>query len=257
MTIFKQQDFKKSSENLIIFFSGFGSAPSHFELFFANNKTQEVGKNFDIIMCYDYVDFTKQKTQMQDIINTTKNYANTYLIAWSMGVFVASVLLSDFAKNNGLDLGRIFTQKIAINGTNIGIHSTQGIPPKIFSYTAKNFNQDAFRSALFDTNKVISQDKNTQDFIADFALPKDTQRLKNELESLQHLQTNTSLDFMQNVIWDKAIISKADKIFPTHSCEIFFAQNPHKNHTKIIYTNAPHFAFIGFKNWQEIIAINH
>ena len=253
MNIFIQKDSNKSSENVIIFFSGFASSPSHFELFFANNNTQDCDKNFDVLMCYDYVDFNESKTQIQDILNTTKHYTNIYLIAWSMGVFVASALLSKFANNNSVDLDRIFSQKIAINGTNIGIDNLQGIPPKIYSYTAKNFNANAFKNALFQAQNFDLQDKHLQDFIANFALPKSPQHLKNELESLQNFKQHISQDLAQNFIWDKAIISKADKIFPPNAVRTFFTQNPHKNHTKIIYTNAPHFAFISFKNWQEII----
>lgn len=257
-----QKDFdKQSSQNLIVFFSGFASLPSHFCKFADKNFMQD----FDMIMAYDYRDFGEYQSQIKDIINASKNYKNVYLIAWSMGVFVASVCLGEFVLQADNKRDKIFAKKVAINGTNIGIDRLLGIPPKVFAYTAKNIQPQAFRNALFEAEM---QGEHLQDFMRDitlqfsldFALPR-VENLQNELESLQIFTKNLAQnrlqdfrqDFVNHFLWDKAIISRVDKVFPPQACEAFFAQNPHKNHTKITYTDAPHFAFVGFKNWHEII----
>ena len=257
-----QEDFgKQSSQNLVVFFSGFASLPSHFYRFTDKIFLQD----FDMIMVYDYCDFSQHQTQIKEIINASKKYKNVYLIAWSMGVFVASTLLSDFIYQAGSECDKIFAKKVAINGTNIGIDRMLGIPPKVFAYTAKNIQPQAFRDAIFDTktqgeNLEIMRDMISR-FFLDFALPS-LENMQNELESLQlfakNLMQNRLQDFRQDFanifLWDKAIISRTDKVFPPQACEAFFTQSPHKNHTKIAYTDAPHFAFVGFRNWQEIIA---
>lgn len=257
-----QEDFdKQSSQNLVVFFSGFASLPSHFYRFTDKNFLQD----FDMIMVYDYRDFSQHQAQIKEIINASKNYKNVYLIAWSMGVFVASALLSDFIYQAGSERDKIFAKKVAINGTNIGIDRMLGIPPKVFAYTAKNIQPQAFRDAIFDTkmhgeNLEIMRDIISR-FSLDFALPS-LENMQNELESLQffakNFMQNRLQDFRQDFanifLWDKAIISHTDKVFPPQACEAFFTQSPHKNHTKIAYTDAPHFAFVGFRNWQEIIA---
>lgn len=257
-----QEDFgKQSSQNLVVFFSGFASLPSHFCRFTDKNFLQD----FDMIMVYDYCDFSQHQAQIKDIINASKEYKNVYLIAWSMGVFVASALLSDFIYQAGSERDKIFAKNVAINGTNIGIDRVLGIPPKVFAYTAKNIQPQAFRDAIFDTkiqgeNLEVMRDIISR-FSLDFALPS-LENMQNELESLQlfakNLMQNRLQDFRQdfanNFLWDKAIISRTDKVFPPQACEAFFAQSPHKNHTKITYTDAPHFVFLGFRNWQEIIA---
>lgn len=256
-----QEDFgKQSSQNLVVFFSGFASLPSHFYRFTDKNFLQD----FDMIMVYDYRDFSQHQTQIKEIINASKKYKNVYLIAWSMGVFVASALLGDFAYQAGSERDKIFAKKVAINGTNVGIDRVLGIPPKVFAYTAKNIQPQAFRDALFDTKMQGENLEVMRDIISrfslDFALPS-LENMQNELESLQifaknivqnHLQ-DFGRDFANDFLWDKAIISRTDKVFPPQVCEAFFTQSPHKNHTKIAYTDAPHFAFVGFRNWQEII----
>ncbi|MGX2972416.1 pimeloyl-ACP methyl esterase BioG family protein [Helicobacter sp. T3_23-1059] len=282
MKVFTQKSTLKPRENLIIFFSGFASLPSHFDfLFQAQDFARKNPKNthdfdadfstdfgvdlrgdFDFLMCYDYSDFSECKAQIKELLKKSKTYKKVYLIAWSMGVFIASILLSDFAKNHNADfeydLDNIFAQKIAINGTNIGIDNTYGIPYKIFAYTAKHIDCNAFKKALFSSKDFdishAKMDFDLADFTHNFLLPRN---LKNELESLldfykSYLQ-NLAQNFAQKFLWDKAIISRDDKVFPTNACEKFYAQNPHKIHTKTIYTNAPHFAFLGFKNWTKIL----
>ena len=257
-----QEDFgKQSSQNLVVFFSGFASLPSHFYRFTDKNFLQD----FDMIMVYDYCDFSQHQAQIKEIINAGKKYKNVYLIAWSMGVFVASALLSDFAYQAGNECDKIFAKKVAINGTNIGIDRVLGIPPKVFAYTAKNIQPQAFRNALFDTKIQGENFEVMRDIIScfflDFSLPS-LENMQKELESLQLFANNIMqnclqyfrLDFANNFLWDKAIISRTDKIFPHQACEAFFTKSPHRNHTKITYTDAPHFAFVGFRNWQEIIA---
>ncbi|MGX3045525.1 pimeloyl-ACP methyl esterase BioG family protein [Helicobacter sp. T3_23-1056] len=307
MKIFTQKNSLKPRENLIIFFSGFASLPSHFDFLFeaqdfaSKNPSKnthdfgtdfsvdfgvdfasDFGWDFDFLMCYDYSDFSECEAQIQGLLKESQTYKKIYLIAWSMGVFVASMLLSDFAKKHnadfGYDLDKNFAQKIAINGTNIGIDNTYGIPHKIFAYTAKNIKSNAFKKALFASRDFdilhLKKDFDLADFTHNFCLP---HNLENELESLLdfyhfylqdfaqdfgqkslqdfdlNLTQNFAQKFAQNFLWDKAIISRDDKVFPTNACEKFYAQNPHKIHTKIIYTNAPHFAFLGFKNWAKIL----
>jgi Uncharacterized protein conserved in bacteria len=66
-----------NTENLIVFFSGWGMDVEPFK-----NKLDKVS-NADICICYDYND-------MDLNIEPLKRYKHTTIIAWSLGVFAAS-----------------------------------------------------------------------------------------------------------------------------------------------------------------------
>ncbi|EJA9482102.1 DUF452 family protein [Campylobacter jejuni] len=192
------------SKKLIVVFGGFASHSSHFS---------HLKSDKNVILFYDYENF--------DLNFDFKAFDELFLIAFSMGVCVANRLLKEFN----------FKQKIAINGTNLGIDKSKGIHPAIFRKTLQNFKLENFKEALFKERKNL-----TKDFIF-----KDEKALKIELEKL--------FDFAlvkqeENLLWDKVYSSKKDEIFPPNALK-----NSFKN---LIFLDEPHFAFFHFKTWDEI-----
>ncbi|EAK3659926.1 DUF452 family protein, partial [Campylobacter jejuni] len=96
------------SKKLIVVFGGFASHPSHFS---------HLKSDKNVILFYDYENF--------DLNFDFKAFDELFLIAFSMGVCVANRLLKELN----------FKQKIAINGTNLGIDKSKGIHPTIFKKT--------------------------------------------------------------------------------------------------------------------------
>lgn len=161
------------SKKLIVAFGGFASHPSHFS---------HLKSDKNVILFYDYENF--------DLNFNFKAFDELFLIAFSMGVCVANRLLKELN----------FKQKIAINGTNLGIDKSKGIHPTIFKKTLQNFKLEHFKEALFKERKSLAKD-----FIF-----KDEKALKIELEKL--------FDFAlvkqeENLLWDKVYSSKKDEIF--------------------------------------------
>ncbi|EAH4503538.1 DUF452 family protein [Campylobacter jejuni] len=192
------------SKKLIVVFGGFASHPSHFS---------HLKSDKNVILFYDYENF--------DLNFNFKAFDELFLIAFSMGVCVANRLLKELN----------FKQKIAINGTNLGIDKSKGIHPTIFKKTLQNFKLEHFKKALFKELKSLAKD-----FIF-----KDEKALKIELEKL--------FDFAlikqeENFLWDKVYSSKEDEIFPPNTLK-----NSFKN---LIFLDKPHFAFFHFKTWDEI-----
>ncbi|ALV94957.1 DUF452 family protein [Campylobacter jejuni] len=192
------------SKKLIVVFGGFASHPSHFS---------HLKSDKNVILFYDYENF--------DLNFNFKAFDELFLIAFSMGVCVANRLLKELN----------FKQKIAINGTNLGIDKSKGIHPTIFKKTLQNFKLEHFKKALFKERKSLAKD-----FIF-----KDEKALKIELEKL--------FDFAlikqeENFLWDKVYSSKEDEIFPPNTLK-----NSFKN---LIFLDEPHFAFFHFKTWDEI-----
>ncbi|EAH6175073.1 pimeloyl-ACP methyl esterase BioG family protein [Campylobacter jejuni] len=192
------------SKKLIVVFGGFASHSSHFS---------HLKSDKNVILFYDYENF--------DLNFDFKAFDELFLIAFSMGVCVANRLLKELN----------FKQKIAINGTNLGIDKSKGIHPAIFRKTLQNFKLENFKEALFKERKNL-----TKDFIF-----KDEKALKIELEKL--------FDFAlvkqeENLLWDKVYSSKKDEIFPPNALKNAFL--------KLIFLNEPHFAFFHFKTWDEL-----
>ncbi|HEE8976814.1 TPA: DUF452 family protein, partial [Campylobacter jejuni] len=153
----------ENSQELILVFGGFASHPSHF----AHLKSDK-----NVVLVYDYENL--------DFKFDLNSFSKITLIAFSMGVCVANRLLKELN----------FKQKIAINGTNLGIDKSKGIHPTIFKKTLQNFKLEHFKEVLFEECKSLAKD-----FIF-----KDEKALKIELEKL--------FDFAlvkqeENLLWDK------------------------------------------------------
>ncbi|RTI73789.1 pimeloyl-ACP methyl esterase BioG family protein [Campylobacter jejuni] len=192
------------SKKLIVVFGGFASHPSHFS---------HLKSDKNVILFYDYENF--------DLNFNFKAFDELFLIAFSMGVCVANRLLKELN----------FKQKIAINGTNLGIDKSKGIHLTIFKKTLQNFKLEHFKEALFKERKSL-----TKDFIF-----KDEKVLKIELEKLFDFALTKQ---EENWLWDKVYSSKKDEIFPPNALK-----NSFKN---LIFLDEPHFAFFHFKTWDEL-----
>ncbi len=144
---------KNISQNLIIFFNGWGmneKAVQHLD------KENQITKNFDCLHFYDYQNIT-----MPTIDFST--YQHIYLIAWSMGIYMSNALTLPY------------TKKIAFCGTGNPISIKEGIPPKVYQLTINNFNEQT--QAIF--NKKIGFSLNSQ---------QTNTALKNELIAIQEYQ---------------------------------------------------------------------
>ncbi|HEG0603019.1 TPA: pimeloyl-ACP methyl esterase BioG family protein [Campylobacter jejuni] len=192
------------SKKLIVVFGGFASHPSHFS---------HLKSDKNVILFYDYENF--------DLNFNFKAFDELFLIAFSMGVCVANRLLKELN----------FKQKIAINGTNLGIDKSKGIHLTIFKKTLQNFKLEHFKEALFKERKSLAKD-----FIF-----KDEKVLKIELEKLFDFALTKQ---EEDLLWDKVYSSKEDEIFPPNALK-----NSFKN---LIFLDEPHFAFFHFKTWDEL-----
>ena len=113
---------KKNNKKLIIFFNGWGMDES-----IVKHLNPE---DFDILMFYDY---NNLKTDFD--FNLLNNYSKKNLIAWSMGVMVATCF------SPSLVLHLVDGTSTAINGTLKPIDPEFGIHPKIYDLTIKGFNE--------------------------------------------------------------------------------------------------------------------
>ena len=195
-----------NTQEVFLIFGGFASHFSHFEPFF---------RDYLLLYNYTHLDFTA----LLEILHSFQNRKIT-LIAFSMGVFVARVFLEQHAI--------LLQRKIAINGTEHGIHAQYGIPPILFKLTLKTFDLEVFKRNLF--SEFLEK---TRDFIF-----LDSTTLRKELAFFIESCAQFPMQDSMERHWDCAIISKNDLIFSPRAQQAFWSDK-----TEIILLDAPHFAF--------------
>ena len=244
---------KQNNDKLIIFFAGWSFDYKPFEFLDC--------KDFDVLMVYDYnnplsltlslgersalIPSPRERAQLCECNETTTagegSYKQTYLIAWSMGVFTAYQLRDELPK---------FDKKIAINGTPFPVDDEFGIPQKPFLLTLRHaktglegkFYQNIFASQEEFERYIKNPVKRTIENRVE-ELQSLYDRIKEILKPVQDDKFGYNDAF---AYYDKAIVSSNDKIIPTKN-QLNFWQD------KAEIIESGHFPFYNFKSWNEIL----
>ena len=212
---------KNNSPKLILFLSGWGCD----EIPFSSIDS----KDYDVLMCYDYRDLSNAT----DILDELKHYQEQHLIAWSLGVYVSSILFKDQTK--------LFVSRIAINGSLTPISEEQGIPPAIFQGTINGLNERG-------RDKFFMRMCGGRSGYANFSKHQAQRTLEDQKEELICLQ-NMILD--RSITWDifdKVLLSSRDMIFPFKNLEKAWESKSQK-----VILDLPHFCFYNWTKWDEIL----
>ena len=198
---------RENNEKVIIFFNGWGMDE--------NAVSDMAFGDFDVVMFYDY---NNLETDFK--FDELNSYTKKYLIAWSMGVMIATNFKSKLEPLNGAT---------AINGTLKPIDSEYGINPRIYDLTIRGFNESGREKFL--RNMFDSETKE---------LPIINRKLENQKSELSAIKNySANFDFRYN----KVFISNNDKIIPT------------KNQCKYwnIEPNLKGGHSVKFNNWSELV----
>ena len=212
---------KGNNKNLIVFFAGWSFDENPF-------KILDCG-DFDVVFVYDYNEISSF-----DIDNS--KYEKKYLIAWSMGVFVAYLLRDKF---------KDFDCKIAINGTVSPVDDEFGIPVRMFELTLKHA-QKGLEGKFYQN--VFNSEEEFEKYI-ESPVERTIENRVSELESLYNLIKNTEVTFEK--FYNFAFVSEFDKIIPPKN-----QINSHKkSNTPVISLSNGHSPFYNYKSWKEIIEL--
>ncbi|BDD04070.1 DUF452 family protein [Aureibacter tunicatorum] len=212
----------KDSNNLIIFFNGWGMDISPFKHLHSND--------FDLLHIFDYSDSNHQDMIDERRIN---EYKNVVLISWSLGVWKSNQFLNH---NKGVRCDK----KIAINGTLQPINDQFGIPEKIFLGTLENLNE----RNLLKFRKRMCFKSPGETFFFEHLPTREFENVKTELKELFDDIKSESNVFAN---FDKAVISENDLIIPSNNQHSFW-----DGKTDIITLNDSHYPFHLWKSWDEI-----
>lgn len=178
---------KENNRKLILFFAGWGADQNLFNM--------PVAKGYDYLLCFDYkvLDFD---------YNSIAEYESIRLIAWSMGVWAASMTFMDKEFN--------WENKIAINGTMTPVNDTEGIPTAVFKGTLEGFS--AVTLAKF-RRRMCGNAEGVKTFLAHTPC-RSLEDLHEELAEVYKQVTSEAPPIFK---WDLAVISTNDKIFPANN----------------------------------------
>ena len=211
---------KQNNNKLIIFFAGWSFDYKPFEFLNCDN--------YDILMLYDYNSF--------NIPLNIQEYDKTYLISWSMGVFAAYILRNNLPE---------FTQKIAINGTLLPVDNDFGIPERPFLLTLKHAKTGLgkkFYENIFQTQEEFER----------YMLNPVERPIDNRIDELNSLYKKIKAEKIDcQTYYDKAIVSRFDKIIPPQNQINFWQQN----NTPCTILETGHFPYYNFTCWNEILCI--
>lgn len=199
---------KNNSKTLVLFFSGWATSP---ELF----NDLDVGDR-DLAIVYDYRNFDFDYSFLN-------SYKEIKLIAWSMGVFVSSKILSN--KNYNI------ISSTAFNGTNFPIDNTKGISEDIFNSTLDTLNErNLEKFQLRITGSKIEYEK-----FKEKNRDREIEDLQNELREIKNQYI---INPNEQLIWDKAVTGKQDRIFLMEN-----QINAFKDKTNILLVESSHYDY--------------
>lgn len=203
--------------SVILFFSGWGMD---------EQAVRHVAGDEDVLMFYDYRDISNEKA------SDMSGYEKVYLVAWSMGVWVASVLVPRW----GVQIDRA----VAINGTGRPVDDLYGIPTRMYTLTENGMNErgrEKFFARMLDGKEEIER----------FAENKPCRFLEEQVEELKSIRVQAKKED-GGMRWDLAYISEKDRIFPVAN-----QRNWWEKRTTIHYLPGGHYPFYVFDNWNRII----
>ena len=177
--IFLQQ---QHSKNLVLIFLGYGQDQNPFKSL--NTVTKD-----DIAIVFDYQDLSFDESLYQE-------YESITLIAWSMGVMIAPIVLSNTAK---------LVKKIALNSTVQGIDDTLGIPPSLWQATIDSLTEQTY---LKFVRRMCSDTSLYEEYLQNKP-QRALESFKSELISLQAIAKQRK---QNNFEYDLAIVGNKDKI---------------------------------------------
>lgn len=174
---------RKNHPGLTLFFAGWGMDEQLF--------MDACPADRDLLVCYDYRLLDFDSTLLQ-------GYQDIRLVAWSMGVWAASVVLQ------GMDLP--FCGRIALNGTMAPIDDGEGIPRKVFEGTLEGLNDVTLEKFI---RRMCLRKENLSAFLS-----KRPRRPVEELkEELQRIGEQVQACPVPRFEWERAVIGRDDLIF--------------------------------------------
>lgn len=177
---------KPDSNRLVIFFTGWSTD-------WRILREISLPGGYDLLCLWNYGDDSWE--------NLSREYEEAVIIAWSFGVPVANKLFSVISKEINV------TGLFAVNGTISPVDDERGIPSQIFINTLNSLDPRNLYKFRIRISGGLNRFKSLENNFPDEDI---VSLLKKELDYFK----DKSFIGVDNPVWDYAILSENDKIFP-------------------------------------------
>jgi len=200
---------QSNSDRLLLIFAGWATD----ERLFSSFKYYE---RCDVCVVSNYVDYDFD-------LELLERYKSIRVFAWSLGVFMAEVLLH----HTSLPIEKV----VALNGTLMPVDDEKGIPKAIYEGTSKNLTD----ASLFKFFRRMCGATTNKDLLLGFRSDLPLVTLKQSLDFVEDLSLKKKFD-AKDTIFNSVVLGTKDGIFPMvnmmHGWEGF---------TNLQFIDAPHF----------------
>ena len=195
---------KEGNQRLLLIFAGWGMD--------ANPFRHVSRPGYDTLVVWDYRNLYADWSYVAE-------YDEIVLIAWSMGVYAASMTIHS--------IDHLITAKIAVNGTMMPVDDHIGIPIAVYEGTAATLDERNLRKFF----RRMCGDRATTDRFMAAAPKRDIPELSEELSAIypEPWFSNPKVGG-----WTRAVIGRQDAIFPAvnqqrawHGTPIVVVDRPH------------------------------
>ncbi|MCX5871464.1 MAG: DUF452 family protein [Deltaproteobacteria bacterium] len=207
-------------EQLIIFCNGWGMDGAPFLPLGA--------REYDVLMLFDYRDPTLDC----DLATLFKQYQNTFLVSWSMGVWAGQQIFQPWS--------HCLQGAMAINGTLCPVHDQFGIPVQLYAATLEQFSE----TTRLKFYRRMCRDRQTFNTFLDNQPQRSVQNQGLELAALQGQVTCHPAE---TAIYTHVLIADQDMVVPTAN-QLAFWQG-----REVRRIEGPHFLFYGWNTWDELV----
>lgn len=215
---------QNNSENLIIFFCGWGMDETPFSI---------LKSNCDVLFVYDY-----KETNFPEF--DFSHYKNIKQLSFSYGVYAGAI--AQLPSNVEIE------KSVAINGTLVPIDNTYGVPVRQFELTEKMDSESVvkFRQRLFGGSKAEEHFN-----IFEHNLPQ--RSAKSCTEELIGMKNYVPFTPAEHKKFDKVYVAAHDRCVPTRNQKNFW-NNLYSNEHRpdIIELETGHFPFYNYESLDEI-----
>ncbi len=207
---------KEGGRCLTLFFNGWGMD---------ERAVQHLAGTGDVLMFYDYRDITGEEAP------ETAGYEEVRVVAWSLGEWAASVLLSRWALPADY--------RVAINGTERPVDECYGIQPKVYLLTERGMDERG-------RNKFFARMLAGREEMVKFEVNKPRRELNEQVEELQAIREQSGL-IRPEMQWNKTYVFAGDVIFPAEN-----QRNWWNGRCEVVNLEGGHYPFYVLDNWEVI-----